>query len=112
MNAVHDAAPAYGLWSLVILNSLIFIIFAFSFTKPQSARDWRSFGAFSGFLLEWPTLVTLIMFPILLVVYARLAKREELDMVAEFGREYEAYRQYTPAFIPSFGRKGASVSSR
>ena len=36
--------PAYGLWSLVILNSAIFLIFAFSFFKPQTARDWRTFG--------------------------------------------------------------------
>src|SRR5512144_1156323 len=42
---------AYGLWSLVIINSLVFIIFAFSFAKPQSSRDWRSFGAFSAFLV-------------------------------------------------------------
>ena len=47
----HDSAPAYGLWSLVIINSLVFIIFAFSFAKPQSSRDWRSFGAFSAFLV-------------------------------------------------------------
>jgi methanethiol S-methyltransferase len=43
--------PAYGLWTLVIVNSLVFIIFAFSFAKPQNARDWRSFGAFSAFLV-------------------------------------------------------------
>ena len=43
--------PAYGLWFLVIINSLVFIIFAFSFTKPQSPRDWRSFGAFSAFIV-------------------------------------------------------------
>lgn len=36
---------------LVIINSLVFIIFAFSFAKPQSSRDWRSFGAFSAFLV-------------------------------------------------------------
>ena len=48
----HNSAPAYGLWSLVIINSLVFIIiFAFSFAKPQSSRDWRSFGAFSAFLV-------------------------------------------------------------
>src|SRR3989304_169783 len=41
----------YGLWSLVIISSAIFIIFAFSFTKPKTSRDWRSFGAFSAFLV-------------------------------------------------------------
>ena len=42
---------AYGLWTLVILNSAIFIFFAFSFTKPQAKTDWRSFGAFSAFVI-------------------------------------------------------------
>ena len=43
--------PAYGLWSLVVINSAVFIIFAFSFTRPRTARDWRSFGAFGAFLV-------------------------------------------------------------
>ncbi|AKB79494.1 hypothetical protein MSHOH_3011 [Methanosarcina horonobensis HB-1 = JCM 15518] len=42
-------APAYGLWSLVIINSLIFIMFAFSFTHPKTSRDWRSLGGFAAF---------------------------------------------------------------
>ena len=205
-----DSAPAYGLWSLVIINSLIFIIFAFSFAKPQNPRDWRSFGAFSaflvalftemygfpftvylfsgwlstkfpgvdwlshdaghllesmfgwrgnphfgpfhllssvfifagfillsaawkvlyqvqkarklattgpyarvrhpqyvgfvlimfGFLLQWPTLVTLAMFPILVFMYVRLARTEEHWAVAEFGDEYRRYMERTPAFLP------------
>ena len=48
---MNDAAPAYGLWSLVIVNSAIFILFAYTFFKPQTPRDWRSFGAFSAFLV-------------------------------------------------------------
>ena len=44
-------ASAYGLWSLVVINSLVFIIFAFRFTKPQTKRDWRSFSAFSAFIV-------------------------------------------------------------
>ena len=202
--------PAYGLWGLVIINSLIFIIFAFSFTKPRNARDWRSFGAFSafivalftemygfpltlyllsgwlqtrypgfnifshdaghlwgtllgwkgdphwnpihilssvlifgglyylgsawevlykaqrshtlaisgpyatirhpqylgfivimlGFLFQWPTLLTLIMFPILVAMYIHLAHQEERDALAEFGEEYARYAAVTPAFYP------------
>lgn len=47
----HDGVQAYGLWGLVIVNSVIFIFFALSFFKPQSRADWRSFGAFSAFLI-------------------------------------------------------------
>ena len=202
--------PAYGLWSLVILNSAIFILFAFSFFKPATSRDWRSFGAFSaflvalftemygfpltiyllsgwlqsrfpgvnwlahdsghllemwfgwksnphfgpfhllsyalvgggfvllasawkvlyrarrahhlaadgpyafirhpqyaafvlimlGFLVQWPTLLTLAMFPILVWMYARLARREEEEMLAAFGEDYRRYAAATPAFFP------------
>ena len=48
---MNEAASAYGLWSLAAINSLVFIIFAFSFAKPRSSRDWRSFGAFSAFIV-------------------------------------------------------------
>jgi protein-S-isoprenylcysteine O-methyltransferase Ste14 len=208
-----DQMQAYGLWSLVIINSLVFIIFAFSFAKPQSKRDWRSFGAFSaflvalftemygfpltiyllsgwlssrfpgvdfmshdaghllevmfgwksnphfgpfhflsailigggfwllasawkvlyeaqrshrlattgayarirhpqyigfvlimtGFLVQWPTLVTLAMYPVLVVMYAFLGKREEREMLAQFGEEYRRYLRAVPAFIPRLG---------
>src|SRR5512136_2752409 len=50
-HVVTEEAPAYGLWFLVIINSVIFIFFAFTFFKPQTARDWRSFSAFSAFLV-------------------------------------------------------------
>ena len=46
----HDQS-AYGLWVLVVLNSAIFIMFAYSFFKPATARDWRTFGAFSAFIV-------------------------------------------------------------
>lgn len=218
---MHDG-NAYGLWSLVIINSAIFIVFAFSFTKPQSARDWRSLGAFSafvvalftemygfpltiylfsgwlqskfpgtdlfshetghlwntlfgwdinphfdplhilsnliifggfmmlasawrvlhaaqqqhelaiqgiyarvrhpqyvafvlimfGFLFQWPTLPTVIMFPILVYVYIRLARREEQMALDEFGDRYRDYMSKTPAFIPSRKDKRAAPSSQ
>ena len=43
---------AYGLWMLVLINSAIFIFFAFSFTKPKTKTDWRSLGAFSELIIE------------------------------------------------------------
>ena len=49
--ASNEHRPSYGLWGLVIVNSAVFILFAYSFFKPQTSRDWRSFGAFSAFLV-------------------------------------------------------------
>lgn len=43
--------PAYGLWGLVLINSVVFVLFAYSFFKPRTPRDWRSFSAFSAFLI-------------------------------------------------------------
>ena len=58
-----------------------------------------------GFLLQWPTLLTLIMFPILLLMYSRLAIKEEAEMSKQFGAVYDSYAQQTPRFIPKFGHK-------
>lgn len=201
----------YGLWGLVLLNSVVFIFFAFSFFKPQTKRDWRSFGAFSaflvalftemygfpltlfflagwlqsrypdvdwfshdsghllemlfgwqgsphfgpfhllstafiiggfyliaagwrtlyaaqkegklattglyawvrhpqyagfalimfGFLLQWPTLLTLAMFPVLLWMYSRLSIHEEREVEKMFGDSWRDYAAKTPRFIPS-----------
>jgi len=55
-----------------------------------------------GFLLQWPTIPTVIMFPILVAVYMRLAKREEKMALEEFGDEYRRYMESTPAWIPKF----------
>ena len=213
----HDQ-PAYGLWLLVFFNSAIFILFAFSFFKPATARDWRTFGAFAafivalfvemygfpltiyllsgwlqtrypgldllahntghlwstllgekgdphfgvlhiasyvllaygfyllsiswqvlyhaqrrgtlatagsyarirhpqyvafvlillGFLLQWPTLLTLLMFPFLLVMYGRLAVTEEVEMRNRFGAEFERYAQATPRFFPRWRQSAAT----
>jgi len=151
---VSDRAPAYGRWPLVVLDSAIFISFAFGFTKPKTSRDWRALGAFGafgafvvallggfmllgaawdvlyraqregrlattgpyararhaqyvalvmillGFLLQWPALPTLVMFPILVVMYARLARREEREERAVFGAEYDQYAARVPALFP------------
>ncbi|GAB4289474.1 MAG: isoprenylcysteine carboxylmethyltransferase family protein [Coriobacteriia bacterium] len=55
----------------------------------------------TGMLAEWATLPTLIMWPILGVIYYRLARREESDMRAEFGPAYDAYAEATGMFLPT-----------
>ena len=217
---MNHSIPAYGLWTIVLVNSAVFILFAFSFAKPRTARDWRSFSAFSaflvalftemygfpltiyllsgwlgkrlpgtdllshdaghllytlmgwkgdphlnplhllsnlfifggflligsawrvlyqaqrsgtlatqgpyahvrhpqyvgfitimlGFLLQWPTIVTLVMFPILVTMYARLARREEHDAAAAFGDTYAQYAAVTPGFIPRFGARRVRIA--
>ena len=213
-------APAYGLWFLVVVNSAIFILFAFSFFKPRTKRDWRSFGAFSaflvalftemygfpltlfffsgwlqsrfpevdwlshdaghllemlfgwkanphfgpfhllsfafigagfwliagawrvlyaaqqqqvlattgpyahvrhpqyvgfvlvmlGFLLQWPTLLTLAMFPVLVWMYVHLARQEEREVRALFGEVYAEYARRVPAFVPRVGGQRGEVT--
>jgi len=53
-----------------------------------------------GMLCEWATLPMLIMWPLLVLLYVRLAKREEADMCEEFGLSYDAYRSTTGMFLP------------
>lgn len=53
-----------------------------------------------GMIVEWATLPMLIMFPIMIAMYVRLAKREEKDMILEFGDAYKAYMKSTKMFIP------------
>ncbi len=53
-----------------------------------------------GFLVQWPTLLTVLMAPIMLYAYVRLARNEERRAKAEFGEEYNDYVRKTPAFFP------------
>lgn len=59
-----------------------------------------------GFLLQWPSLTTLVMWPILMFSYYRLAMREERDVSQQFGAVYEQYRNRVPAFFPRLGKGG------
>ncbi len=57
-----------------------------------------------GFLLQWPTLLTLAMFPVLVVMYVRLARHEERDAVRDFGDTYRRYMSNVPGFVPRMAR--------
>ena len=53
-----------------------------------------------GLLVQWPTIPTLVMFPVLAVVYRRLARSEEAEVAATFGPAWRDYAARTPAFLP------------
>ena len=53
-----------------------------------------------GFLLQWPTIPTLVMFPVLVYVYRRLAISEERETRDRFGAEWDEYAAVTPRFLP------------
>lgn len=58
-----------------------------------------------GFLLQWPTIPTLVMFPILVFVYSRLARAEEREVAARFGDAWRDYASQTPGFLPHLRRR-------
>jgi protein-S-isoprenylcysteine O-methyltransferase Ste14 len=61
-----------------------------------------------GFLLQWPTLVTLVMFPILVAMYVHLAHQEERDSEQRFGQVWRDYAERTPRFIPRLSGSGTA----
>ncbi len=57
-----------------------------------------------GFLIQWPTLITIIMAPILLAAYLHLAAREERELRPRYGHLYSDYAEKVPAFLPKLSR--------
>ena len=66
----------------------------------------------AGFQLHWPTLLTLLMFPVLVIVYLRLARKEERLMGTEYGEAIAAYRRQVPGFVPRFRRRPAGTGQK
>ena len=60
-----------------------------------------------GFFFQWPTLITAAMLPVLIVMYVRLALREETEVLAEFGDAYRRYAERVPRFVPRWGKPEA-----
>lgn len=65
-----------------------------------------------GFMIQWPTLATLILWPFVIWMYVRLARREERDALEEHPQEYRAYMAHTPMFIPAFLPSAGAASPR
>ena len=59
----------------------------------------------SGFIIQWPTILTVIMWPVLVTMYLRLAKKEEKEIEEKFGEEYLEYREEAPMLLKIFSVK-------
>ncbi len=59
----------------------------------------------SAFIIQWPTILTVIMWPILLIMYIRLAKKEEKEMEETFGEEFRKYKKEAPMLLKIFSVK-------
>jgi len=110
-------SPVHILSSIFILGGLILLTNAWKILyKASKKRKLAVTGVYRylrhpqysafiliiiGFLLQWPTLITLIMAPVLIVRYLTLARSEEKQMIAKFGQAYQEYRRVTPGFFPS-----------
>ena len=57
-----------------------------------------------GVVFLWPTFSTLLMWPILLFLYYRLAEEEGQKLEAKFGKDYLEYKKSVPRFLPNWGR--------
>lgn len=64
----------------------------------------------AGMLLQWPTIITMLMAPVLIAAYIWLAKREERELEESFGEGYRRYKERTPGFLPAFGRRRAQTA--
>ena len=62
------------------------------------------FIALFGQLIHWPTIPTLVLFPVIVGVYVRLARKEEAQVIEDFGEAYLDYRRRVPMFFPRWGQ--------
>jgi protein-S-isoprenylcysteine O-methyltransferase Ste14 len=88
--------------------------FKIACTGPYSFIRHPQYTAFIvimvGYLIQWPTLPTLLMFPVLIWLYARLARREEQESLAQYGDAYASYAERTPRFLLRL-QLGTSISN-
>ena len=65
----------------------------------------------TGYLIQWPTLPTLVLFPVLVLTYVRLARREERELAARFGERWIEYRARTPMLLPGWPKRTTDLAA-
>ncbi len=60
-----------------------------------------------AFMIQWPTLATLILWPFVIAMYYKLARQEEADALEKFPVEYREYMARTPMFLPKLSLRGS-----
>ncbi len=68
-------------------------------------------GLFGEGIVHWPTVLSVALFPLIVLTYVLLARREERRMLEEFGAEYRRYQQQVPMFLPRLGQWRRMVAS-
>ena len=69
----------------------------------RRVRNPQYFGLFLstvGMFIQWPTIITVAMWPILMFMYYQLARREEKEIETQFGDQYATYWRQVPMFLP------------
>lgn len=115
---VMSLGPAVGLvmWISILFIGTAFILIGWGWLKIYRGKgSFVTTGLYSivrhpqylgliliiiGFNVQWPTFPTLVMAPILILMYLRLARIEERELTEEFGTAYKVYRKRVPAFMP------------
>jgi protein-S-isoprenylcysteine O-methyltransferase Ste14 len=113
VHLVSIAVMVAGFWVLAAAWPVLY--------RAQKARELATQGVYArvrhpqyvgfilimfGFLIQWPTLLTLLMFPVLVLMYVRLSLAEERQTEREFGQAWRDYAARTPRFVPRLSGAG------
>jgi protein-S-isoprenylcysteine O-methyltransferase Ste14 len=100
----------YAGWSLIYKSEGKHLVTTGIYSHIRHRQYVGLFVITVGFLIQWPTLITLILWPFLIFAYYRLAKHEGAQVAKQFPNEFPAYKAVVPAFFPRIsGRRNMQL---